>query len=585
MKDIGLGVIDRYAVVLVLFTLALAQSLLGLQIPLDLSSATTLLWSLILFTGYFYLVRSLYYFPFVAFKIWTVIKEDYDLFGFSDLKGYGYDFRSRFFIILIVIPLSSAIVLAGFFLALIDYAEPYFDELYSSAKLKALDDRYCLKYFLNLFDRIGVVLIAFTATLPAMQRYVHMLGIIGAIFMIVIYILKGNFTAILKDALNDKATKKDSPDKTIPSAEDNSLNRFGVSIKASHCASCGKLCTENGSNLVPKFCSLTCKQKWYPLWEKDWCIGTGDARKVIDTLRRSGYRDFDEAKRAIEQLEEMASVGFQTRDKVTTVIWSLLAIIRDNENETRDRFALDLRTSVYQTLEGIVSRDPFLVNELVSVVLDESNNVVLIAVELIGKHPPLFNAYLYTMESLLKHESRAVRLGAIEVLGKTHQKQALFDHLGKGENFEDKLIIQTLCSIGESAIPELEQAQKNPRGWIRTEATNALISLGLQATEPDLIEDQIHCPKCRTRITINFPKEYDEIKVTKTNFVREVFYKSTIKVKCPSCRIKLGVELDVSAQRKILLAMAQATKRDNEPMSTRFVSNSEDSLRKRRTIK
>jgi hypothetical protein len=177
---------------------------------------------------------------------------------------------------------------------------------------------------------------------------------------------------------------------------------------------------------------------------------------------------------------------------------------------------------------------------------------------LIKEYQPIHEINESRISLLLEHESWAVRLKAIEILGKVQDKQALFRHLGKGEDFEDNLIIHIFRLIGESAIPELKQAQKNPVGWIREEATDALIFLGVDTVEPDLIEDHILCPKCQEKNTISFSKSYDEIKVLKTNFIKELVRKSNIRIRCSSCNSELGIKLEVSKRRSYALKIQQS---------------------------
>jgi len=74
---------------------------------------------------------------------------------------------------------------------------PPFDKIHSDYR----------KDILSTIDRAGVVIIAFIATLPGFQPYLRQMGVIGLTFMIIVFVFRGHFTALVKDALQ-KSPKK-----------------------------------------------------------------------------------------------------------------------------------------------------------------------------------------------------------------------------------------------------------------------------------------------------------------------------------------------------------------------------------------
>ena len=204
MKDIGLGVLDPYTVVIVLITLVLAQVLFGYPIPLDTTNATSLFISLVIFTGYIYAARSLVRLPVLGTKAALYIEDQFQL--LEALKPFGRWFqylRSLFKNIFGF--LGSMWLLPVYWLMLVmDFSGNSYKSLRSYGKLKPLLENARLRLVLNLLDRLSVILIAILAVLPGFRGYLNWIGIAGIIFMLLIFVLKGNFTALISDELEKK---------------------------------------------------------------------------------------------------------------------------------------------------------------------------------------------------------------------------------------------------------------------------------------------------------------------------------------------------------------------------------------------
>jgi hypothetical protein len=60
----------------------------------------------------------------------------------------------------------------------------------------------------GIFDRVGVVLIAVIATMPYFLNFTKVIGMSGLIAMVVIFALRGNFSALIKDIVEKEEDEK-----------------------------------------------------------------------------------------------------------------------------------------------------------------------------------------------------------------------------------------------------------------------------------------------------------------------------------------------------------------------------------------
>jgi hypothetical protein len=202
VDKLGLGVIDKHAIVIILLTLVIAQTVFGFAIPIDTSlGATELFIDIIIFTGYVYLARSIYRLPvaIIASAIYTKrepLRKIRGILRYSWVNvRYGKKKLKSFITYCLILLISPIIVILSFVLITLSFS--YANDF---PELKKFNTPW-FSYFLNVVDRLGVIAIAIIATLPSTTIYVRNIGTIGLCFMVAMYILRGDFTAIVKDAL------------------------------------------------------------------------------------------------------------------------------------------------------------------------------------------------------------------------------------------------------------------------------------------------------------------------------------------------------------------------------------------------
>lgn len=228
MKDIGFGLIDRRTVIIVLFTLVLANVIFGYQIPVDIQNVGNLFIGLIVLTGYIYLARTIYRLPVaLVFAILVIVK---DTKSYQKRKNDGNksqtleNKRSSFLRKFVVVVAKSIIWVIRFVFVILplyvfftlsiiftfeDTKEHEFIS-YMPAKINYSSAITIQKVF-RILDRIGIVCIAALATIPYFSNLVKIIGVGGLLAMVVIFTFRGDFTALIKDALEVKEddNKKD----------------------------------------------------------------------------------------------------------------------------------------------------------------------------------------------------------------------------------------------------------------------------------------------------------------------------------------------------------------------------------------
>lgn len=214
--DIGFGLIDRRTVIVVLFSMIIAQALWNLQIPLDTSNVGRLFVDLVLLTGYLYLSRSIYRFP-VAFiaslfmmgeilrgisslthELLESLNSQTDKSIFTALKKLG-----ALFLLYVGAPIGAV-----FALPLLIFSFGQWIEVRSKRGDYDGWGTRLLAMFLGTLDRAGVIAIAVLATVPNFRFVVNAIGIAGLIGMVVVFTIRGDFTALVRDILEKKEHDK-----------------------------------------------------------------------------------------------------------------------------------------------------------------------------------------------------------------------------------------------------------------------------------------------------------------------------------------------------------------------------------------
>ncbi|MHA1558442.1 MAG: hypothetical protein ACTSXG_01350 [Alphaproteobacteria bacterium] len=573
MKDIGLGVLDPYTIIIALITLVLSQILFGNEIPLDTSNAIQLFVSLAIFTGYLYLARSLFRLPVAAIRAWIITFEEnhieYITPRWHGFKGFLWIIRDTILFLLWVPPL-----LILFLIHVFNFSNADFNIPHPSKRLKKYYENNWLRFFLKFTDRIGIVLITLIATFPYMQRSVQVLGIVGLEVMVFVFMLKGNFSAIIKDNLN-KVTQKKLQEKDIVDGEkeenQHSKNEHTETIRRlssekiyiSHCKTCNKTCAGESEEKLPIFCSLQCRQKWFPSWERDWEIGDGVERQLIEEQRKMGYSDFDSFSQATTQLKEIAEDFLGEK-----AVWTLLAMIHDLSAWNYTSAYTHYKNSLRDTLSQISQKNDTTKYIYLSIILDENEELVYAVINL------LINArYKYPLETyltpspLLNHKTLRIRQAAIKFLGENGDLERIYNHLGKKGYYDDEFIIQTLKIYGKESIPYLKKSQKHQLSWIRLGATQALIELGIETKEPDFVIGTFLCPVCGVQDSITIPTGWQIEKVRNSNFFKNIFRHTETKTKCEACKTSLSI--------KTLLPSSELFRREYKRVATRHRRNAE----------
>jgi hypothetical protein len=244
MTDIGFGLIDRRTVILVLITMVLMHLLPGFQIPVDTQNAENLFIGLVLLTGYLYFARTIYRFP-VAFIVSVIIgvkltqlqlfyesKEPPlppEFFGSDEPIEKPQSFNSSVFMkrlktilkriaILVITPISYLLNL----LTLIFTFGKWVEDGHSVAyEMPEPIEKFYFKNenringIFGILDRIGLVIITIIATVPHFNNFVKTIGIGGLLAMVLIFTLRGDFTAVVKDIIEKKEKDEEKLESAI----------------------------------------------------------------------------------------------------------------------------------------------------------------------------------------------------------------------------------------------------------------------------------------------------------------------------------------------------------------------------------
>ena len=245
MTDIGFGLIDRRTVIVVLFSMVIAQLLFGLIIPVDTTNVGNLFIDLVLLTGYLYLARSAYRFPVaVLISIPIVVDNAKDIIqgllqerkesAQSDTSNAivkGLKTSLTWVLLLILTPVLSLLGLLYLTFTFGEWIEDGYTAINSLpwgifgfiASYKKIAD-----FILGTLDRIGLIFIAVVATMPNLNHLVKGIGIGGLLIMVAVFTLRGDFTALVKDILEKK--KEDKKEST-PAIEINNSPSSPMYVK------------------------------------------------------------------------------------------------------------------------------------------------------------------------------------------------------------------------------------------------------------------------------------------------------------------------------------------------------------------
>jgi hypothetical protein len=548
VKDIGLGILDPYTVLIVLVTLALAQVLFGYEIPLDTTNASQLFVSLVMFTGYIYAVKSILRLPVATARAFSANEDIHEgirritLMQMSSRKGHDFNFRGFFQRIKELLWATGWLLLQipffviWLFLLIVDFSEDKLFNFNQSPRVRALSENILLQASLNFLDRASIIALTFLAVLPQFQGVITKIGVIGVVFMALVYLVKGNFSALIADWLfHPKEAKK--PEET-PQTIDDSESHESARAKSSKCAICGKTCTPDHSKNLPITCSLVCFQAWANHWEKDWCIGDGDERELIKDLRQNGYEDIELAEDSIEQASEIGT---------PKALWVLMAILRDCGGRTDtqapeiSRIKKAAKSGVAQFVKTHNRVSYGVLNECL---FSDLEDIACLSADMLYEHASKDDIDdERRVEKLLESENAKIRLAAIKVLEKTNSESTLADQLGKGGTHQDEIILKSFTRMERVGDMGLKHATRHKEGWIRRKAIEYLKNeFDIEVEEPEFADEKIQCLHCGYHFHIEIPKDLDVLVHKPSMFLRLTYKRPRTQfVRCRSCGKRLVV--------------------------------------------
>ncbi len=192
MNDLGFGIVDRRSVLVVLFILGLSKLLLGYDIPIDTSNFLTAFIGLLVLTGFIYATRSIMRLALTMCVFIIRIPIDFVV-GFinRDKKMRGL----RGAVLVSIGSLKDSFLLGFFYPSFLqrEWKSGEFYGRYSSLNIQL--------GILGAIDRIFLISIAFSTTVPSLANELRTIGFWGILVMLFVYVITGTFSFILDDAI------------------------------------------------------------------------------------------------------------------------------------------------------------------------------------------------------------------------------------------------------------------------------------------------------------------------------------------------------------------------------------------------
>jgi hypothetical protein len=191
---------------------------LGNQLPVNTGDAKELFVSIVLFTGFILLSYSIYRLPFAI--IYALVRggsasyesaKDVVIYAFNkDKSRWRY---AKFVGSAVLRILVTAIYLVTLLPLLLFIFGKWIDDVnfhqmsqnqLSTASNERVKKEHLIKSVVRFFDRLGIIGITFWATLPQMTPQVKIIGLLGLGFAILIYLIRGDFSFVLKDNIGEQ---------------------------------------------------------------------------------------------------------------------------------------------------------------------------------------------------------------------------------------------------------------------------------------------------------------------------------------------------------------------------------------------
>jgi hypothetical protein len=193
MNDLGFGIVDKRSVLIVLFTLGLSKLMFGYDIPIDTSNFVTAFLGLLVLTGFIYATRSIVRLALAACSL--VIRIPYDL--VANFKNRNIKMRGlRGGILIFILSLSESFVFGFVYPSFLNREWKFGGYYYEPVRLMNFE-----LGVLGALDRLFLIGIAFSTTVPSLAIELRMFGFWGILVMLLIYVLTGTFSFILDDSI------------------------------------------------------------------------------------------------------------------------------------------------------------------------------------------------------------------------------------------------------------------------------------------------------------------------------------------------------------------------------------------------
>lgn len=214
--NIDLRLIQRRDIVIILIVLVLAQAIWGFSSPINLTDTSQLIIDLVLFTGYVYFARSLFRLPLaLAFGITFAIT---NLSGAAEAVGFPLTYhelgRERGLLGYVAFLLRNALNVIKIPLVLLFVPLYVVGKFAEGARRVSADwspegSLFGVPNILGALDRAALIGFVGAAALPQFRPFIYPIGVLGLIFLLIIYVFRGSFSALVGDALSEDTERKE----------------------------------------------------------------------------------------------------------------------------------------------------------------------------------------------------------------------------------------------------------------------------------------------------------------------------------------------------------------------------------------
>jgi len=229
MSDLDLGIIDRRTVIVAIIIFVLAGLLVQYQIPVNTGDFIQLFIDIALLVGYVYLARSVFRLPLYlvlalpsAISFGRIVSDgllaphiapDSSTSQPQPTKPSTSKVRAPVRILTWFLTGVVALVVLPFLLV------SFKEFRLSNIRVSFGKGKYLwVTLVLGIIDRLALVAIIFLAAHPVYRTQAQWLGVCGLILMLVVYVIGGSFTYIVRDELDPKKNDTESKEVSVSSS-------------------------------------------------------------------------------------------------------------------------------------------------------------------------------------------------------------------------------------------------------------------------------------------------------------------------------------------------------------------------------